>query len=89
MFSSRKYPYLPWKGVGNSEGDGGSEAKISEVRGGSCLVFFPEGGKQFTTNEIILTQIVLTIEKGMEINKSLLFSLELKCVLSLTFVFSL
>ena len=45
----------PRKVVGNSEGEGGSEAKISEGGGGSSLAFFPEGGKQFVTNETILT----------------------------------
>ena len=32
-------------------GGGGSEAKISEVSGSSSLAFFPEGGKEFLTNE--------------------------------------
>ena len=46
----------PRKVAGNSEGEpGGSEAKISEGSGGSSLAFFPKGGKQFVTNETILT----------------------------------
>ena len=45
----------PRKVVGNSEGEGGSEAKISEGSGGLKSKLFPEGGKQFVTNEIILT----------------------------------
>ena len=45
----------PRKVVGNSEGEGRSEAKISEGSGGSSLAFFSEGGKHFLTNEMILT----------------------------------
>ena len=45
----------PQKVVGNSEGEGESEAKISKGGGGSSQAFFPEGGKQFVPNEIILT----------------------------------
>ena len=47
---------------------GGSEAKISEGSGGSSVAFFPEGGKQFVMNEMIVNVMVLTIEKGIEIN---------------------
>ena len=41
----------PQKVVGNSEGEGGPEAKIFEGSGGSSLAFFPGGGKEFVTNE--------------------------------------
>ena len=44
----------PRKVVGNSEGEGGSEAKISKGSEGSSQAFFPEDGKQFVTNEMIL-----------------------------------
>ena len=57
--------------------------------GGHSLPFFLEGGKTFVTNERILMKIVLTIEKGIEINQSILRSVELKQVLLLTFVFLL
>ena len=76
--SSRKYPYPPRKVIGNSEGEGGSEAKISEGSGGSSLAFFPEGGKQF-----------VTIEKGIEINYfplSLNVSCHYVCVFAATFL---
>ena len=56
MCSSRKYPYPPHgRSLEIPKGRGGSEAKISEGSGGLKSKLFPEGGKQFVTNEIILT----------------------------------
>ena len=57
MCSSRKYSYPPPHGrsLEIPKGRGGSEAKISQGGRGSSLAFFPEGGKQFVTNETILT----------------------------------
>ena len=56
MCSSRKYPYPPHgRSLEIPKGRGGSEAKISEGSGGLKSKLFPEGGKHFVTNEIILT----------------------------------
>ena len=62
LCSSRKYPYPPPngrsleipKGMGGG-GGGVQRLKFPRKVGASSLAFFPEGGKQFIMNEILLT----------------------------------